>query len=87
MAKRHYLQVTDEHFARAIAGTAETKAGEENSPRFSHNKVAQGGVISAHAEEGAIKNPALGGVFPETGFGGYPQGESNPCSRTENPMS
>jgi hypothetical protein len=59
IAAKHYLQVTDEHFERAIAndGSEEKKAAQQ--PHAATRKTSQVGSRKT-------KNPANCGVFRET---------------------
>jgi integrase len=78
VARKHYLQVTDSHFAKALvepaAGAAQNQAQYGAEPS---------GTVPLYVPPVAatIANPAFSG-----GCDGnrYPQGESNPCMQTEN---
>ncbi len=81
VARKHYLQVTDTHFARAIAEPAGSAA--QNAAQ---QAVATGGNVPHCVPPvvGAVANTADHGVC---GDDLYPQGESNPCMQTENLLS
>ncbi len=82
VAQEHYLQVLDQHFAKAIDGGADSRT---------HQRTQQGresvGMAGKSAEDRKQKTPEITVNLGESGVKGYPQGESNPCMQTENLLS
>ena len=75
IAARHYLQVTDADFDRASGSGAKSRRSQFPPTLANCSKK--------HVKP--WKTKACVPSWRKMGY--YPLGESNPCSRTENPMS
>ena len=80
IAAKHYLQVTDSHFQEA------TQNPTQNSAEIVENDKKP--VIRPLREnEKGPEFPGLSRPISSVNFMEYPLRESNPCPRTENPIS
>jgi len=88
IAAKHYLQVTEDHFAQ---GAATQKSGAQNGAHYAKTaqNTAQHGTRTEHApNEKTPGIPGFSAISP--GFSAvckYPQGDSNPCLLAENQTS
>ena len=86
VARKHYLKTTENHFASAVAPKPGHQRGREAQP--GHQR---GQKVAAGNESESQGNTMKKGISEEipisVGVAEYPLGESNPCLRTENPMS
>ncbi len=70
IAAKHYLQVTDEHFDRAIAGEkSEPGKAARNAAQNPAQQPHAGHRKASHAEPQKMKNPAFCGAFPHVAVG------------------
>ena len=88
IAARHYLQVTDSDFDAALRRDAQSDAGATQNPtqqRAGNPGKLEQETTQAPETKGLCSHlPTFAVIYKRTL---YPLGESNPCRRTENPMS
>ncbi len=82
VAAKHYLQLTDEHFARAIDNQSEERIqAAQNPAQKAHEKTGNGrNAVPAADERGAVPSGGFSG-FPESS--GYFTEEKVPCAGLE----
>ncbi len=81
VATDHYLQVTDDHYTQATQGVVQQVVPQP---------TAKADIDRSGSQSMRKKTRVNGGSAKSSGFVDaveYPLGESNPCLRTENPMS
>jgi len=77
IARKHYLQVTDEHFEKAAQNPA-----QQPSANASNHQNSNLAFVEKPVAFPVVAEPCLSVQGTE-----YPQGESNPCSPAENRLS
>lgn len=82
VAKAHYLQVTDGHFARALGDAEQPAAGAARSA--AQRRSEPGRTVPQTADPEARKTPEIPGDLQETQIGSWPLSESNRYAREGN---
>ena len=89
VAAQHYLQLTDEHFDRAVSGTVNGGARVAQNPAQKMHETTRSPFLKIQGR--ALIIQVLATIFQSlrepAKTGKYPLGELNPCFQDENLMS